>query len=169
MLSALLALCEGNPPVGSPHKGPLMHDVDICESSQASCLPLSWFRNLESTNLTEFQKVGQSSGNFCGRWLLIHAIGGDDNVMTWPHFPLYWPFVMRFHWWGWGPLIKGQWNGDFCVCVCTSTNVWTNSGVASDLGCHDSMLQYCNTYILTLISHNPHLAIHCHQAFVTTV
>ena len=45
-LSALLALCEGNPPVNSPHKGPIMRDSDV-----------SFFITLKKSSIVELSVI----------------------------------------------------------------------------------------------------------------
>ena len=57
-----------------------------------------------------------------------------DDVITWKHFPRYWPFVGGINRSPVDPLHKGQWRGALMFSlICAWINGWANNGDAGDL------------------------------------
>ena len=60
--------------------------------------------------------------------------GCHDDVITWKHFPRYWPFVWRIHRSPVNSPHKGQWPGALMFSlICVWINDWVNNGEAGDL------------------------------------
>ena len=79
-LSALLTLCEGNPPVSGGFPSQRPSNSDIC------C-----FFDIGPEKLTKHSS-GQWS-EISGRSVRHHC---HDDVIRWKHFPRYWSFVREF-------------------------------------------------------------------------
>ena len=66
---------------------------------------------------------------------LMHSL--HDGVITWKHFPRYWPFVWRIHRSAVNSPHKGQWRDALMFSlICAWINGWVNNGEASDLKRH---------------------------------
>ena len=62
-----------------------------------------------------------------------------DDVITWKHFPRYWPFVRGIHWWPVHSPHKGQWRGALMFSlICAWINCWVNNSKAGDLRLHQA-------------------------------
>ena len=60
-----------------------------------------------------------------------------DDVITWKHFPRYWPFVWGIHRSPVNSPHKGQWRGALMFSfICTWINGWVNNREAGDLRRH---------------------------------
>ena len=61
-----------------------------------------------------------------------------DDVITWKHFPRYWPFVRgEFTGPRWTPRTKASDAELWCLFfICVWINSWVNNGDAGDLRCH---------------------------------
>ena len=73
---------------------------------------------------------------------LVSCVGGINyptcsshyDVITWKHFPHYWPFVREIHWSTVNSPHKGQWRGVLTITlICAWTNGWVNNLDAGDL------------------------------------
>ena len=73
---------------------------------------------------------------FC--YWMSHLIAVDhDDVITWKHFPRYWPFVRWIHRSPVNSPHKGQWRGALIFSlICAWINGWVNNRKASDLRRH---------------------------------
>ena len=57
-----------------------------------------------------------------------------DDVITWKHFPPYWPFLRGIHRWSVNSPNKGQWCGALMFSlICAWRNGWVNNREAGDL------------------------------------
>ena len=66
-------------------------------------------------------------------YTIVETVWHDD-VITWKHFPHYWPFVRGFHRSPVNSPHKGQWLGALLFSlICARINGWVNNGGAGDL------------------------------------
>ena len=76
-----------------------------------------------------------------GKHVFQEIIYIHDDVIKWKHFPHYWPFVSRIHWWSVDSPHKGQWRGtSMFSLICAEQPVEQNDRDVSDLRC------YCTHY-----------------------
>ena len=60
-----------------------------------------------------------------------------DDIISWIHFPRYWPFVLGIHSSPVNSPHKGQWSGAFMFSlICALINGWVNNREACDLRYH---------------------------------
>ena len=69
-----------------------------------------------------------------------------DDIITWKHFPHYWPFVREIH----QSLVdshhKGQWQEALVFSlICAWTNGWASNRDAGDLRCHHA---HCDVTVM---------------------
>ena len=130
-LSALLALCEGNPPVtgGFPRQ----------KAGNAGFKPPSCWR---------IQTPGRSLWRHCKAHARIGIPNFHDDVIKWEHFPRYLPFVQGIHRSPVNSPHKGQWRGPLMLClICAWIDGWVNNGEAGDLrrhGAHNDVIVMLN-------------------------
>ena len=84
-------------------------------------------------------------------YLFIHFIVDyimqHDDVITWKHFPRYWPFVRGIHRFPVNSSHKGQWRGALIFSlICVWINDWVNNREAGDLRRHRGhyIWRHCN-------------------------
>ena len=66
-----------------------------------------------------------------------HFTGAHDDVITWKHFPRYWPFVRGIHRSPVNSPHKGQWRGALVFSlICAWIDDWVNNREAGDLSRH---------------------------------
>ena len=96
------------------------------------------FGRLIETVATDKSCIGYNDSNPC---VCVH-----DNVITWKHFPRYWPYVRGIHRSPVKSPLKGQWRGALMLqLICAWTKGWVNSREPGDLRC------YCAHYDVTLM------------------
>ena len=119
MLSTLLALCEGNPPITG---------WAICRVSG----------NLRRHDMHVTLVMGMRSRALQkGVRVSLHRPLWHDNVIKWKHFPRYWPFAWGIHRSPVNSPHKGQWRGALTFSlICVRINSWVNNREAGDLRRH---------------------------------
>ena len=71
------------------------------------------------------------------RDVMIPAMIVHDDVITWKHFPRYWPFVRGIHRSPVNSPHKSQWRGALMFSlICSWINGWVNNREAGDLRHH---------------------------------
>ena len=99
------------------------------------------FESKQNTNVYDKLKHSAKVRNFhdihpncCSKLLYMPIESMHDDVITWKHFPRYWPFVRGIHR---SPVIsshKDQWCGALMFSmICAWFNVWVNNRGAGDL------------------------------------
>ena len=143
-LSALLAICEGNPPVDTPNEESLIRALIVCVcfnnllSKQLSfrwCETIACHTWLQSWQLIESHDYIRK---LLERPLLvipIHAPDHDDVIIR-KHFRVTGPLCGEFTSHRWIPH-KGQWRGALMFpLICAWMNDWVNNREAGDLRRH---------------------------------
>ena len=140
--SALLVLCEGNPPGSGefpPHRS-FNAGIWCC----LSCSPQKAARQtLELPVIWNVMTlIWQYSNGLVNKKCPDHVYVkgkylGHDDVIKWKHFPRYWPFVRGIHRWSVNSPHKGQWRGALMISfICAWINTWVNNRMAGDLRRH---------------------------------
>ena len=86
--------------------------------------------------------------------IYTHVTGvHHDDVITWKHFPRYWPFVMGNHRSSVDSPHKCQWRGALKFSlICTWTNGWANNRAVGDLRRHrahyEVIVMFCGIPLL---------------------
>ena len=84
-----------------------------------------------------------------------------DDVITWKHFPIYWPFVRRIHRSPVNSPHKGQWRGALLFSL---TCAWVNNREAGDLRRDHYDVTVMSWYrILCAVCHFPYYTV-CREA-----
>ena len=78
-----------------------------------------------------------SRPQFVYKWFVFCICWRHDDVITWKHFPRYWPFVWGIHRSPVNSPHKGQWRGALIFfLICAWTNGWVHNRDAGDLRRH---------------------------------
>ena len=71
---------------------------------------------------------------------LYNTRSGHDDVITWKHFPRYWPFGRGIHWSPVHSPHKGQWRGALMFpLICARRNQCANNREAGDFRRHRAL------------------------------
>ena len=96
----------------------------------------------------------------CRSWVFSFILWYDD-VITWKHFPCYWPFVRGIHRSPVNSPHKGQWRWALMFSlICAWRNGWINNGEAGDLRRHRAhcdvvVMIWVGTFTCTLFLPDP--------------
>ena len=145
--SASLAFVRGihRRPVNYPHKGPVTRKMFTLMTS-------SWFQYKALVHVFMSYTSGTNISIFISlHWIIFHydrpicmelcgshtLILYHDDVISWKHFPCYWPFVRGIHRTPVNHPHKGQWRGALVFFfICAWMNGWVNNREAGDLTRH---------------------------------
>ena len=99
--------------------------------------------NGNSENISKLIKIQNNYMNKHTQHILANP--PHDDVITWKHFPRYWPFVREIHRSPVNSPHKGQWRGaSMFSLICVWINGWVNNREAGDLRRYRAHYCHCN-------------------------